>query len=354
MRARISPPIRAAGLQVVARAFHRQQIRARRESACIAVRNSSSVPKGSRVPWTNSAGVRHSGKKAGARLVRLPRRMQRIGEQQQSVGQIRTLRRDHRGLPAAIGMAAREHVPLHTLPQRRDRPRDAFAVARRRRRKRRSASPRHAKRQVVAQHQQTGFAKCPRRDSPAAARWHSTPLRASAPAHRPVRAPACAALHAIHLLRRLVPFGTHQTRTPLAYATVRSREINATAQAEPPAPPHKQSVLPWWGRRFRLPRPRAGAPIRAARERSTKVSFYAPFTRIQAPSDPRQQSARSQSCQPDHPAVACSGDHLRLARHHGRIPIAGHRRSRHCRTLEQLAVTHPGCCSELRQRGAGT
>ena len=172
-------------LQVVARAFHRQQIRARRESAH---RRRATLPacrRGRAVPWTNSAGVRQSGKKRGARLLRLPRRMQRIGEQQQPVGQIRTFRRGHRGLPCrrrngrrrtrAPSPRCRSACTARATPSRS---RAAAAgnggpLAR---------SP--AKRQIVAQHQIGRLRRMPAPDSPAAARWHSSPLRASAPAHR--------------------------------------------------------------------------------------------------------------------------------------------------------------------------
>jgi hypothetical protein len=61
------------------------------------------------VPWTNSAGVRTPEK-----LVRgcsVFRRMQADTKQQQTIRRARTLRRDHRGLPAAVGMPAAKRAP---------------------------------------------------------------------------------------------------------------------------------------------------------------------------------------------------------------------------------------------------
>ena len=124
--------------------------------------------------------------KTGAQLIRLPRRMQRIGKQQQPVGQPGTLGRDHRGLPAAVGMPAGEHAPLRPLPQRLHRPGHAFAIARLRRGRRRlSRPPRETADRSAAP--AGPLRKRPATGSPAAARWHSTPLRGSAPAHRRLR-----------------------------------------------------------------------------------------------------------------------------------------------------------------------
>ena len=58
----------------------------------------------------------HRSEVAGARLLWLARRMQRIRQQQQRVRDSRLLRRQHGRLPASIGMAAQKHTASGNLP----------------------------------------------------------------------------------------------------------------------------------------------------------------------------------------------------------------------------------------------
>ena len=86
-----------------------------------------------------------------AKLLRLARRMQRIGKQQQSGHQLRLRGAKHRRLPPAIGVAAQKNSARHILAQSRNRIAQTRAIAFRIARKRRAGSPLLAKGQIAAQ-----------------------------------------------------------------------------------------------------------------------------------------------------------------------------------------------------------
>ena len=97
-----------------------------------------------------------------AQLLGLIRRMQRIRQQQQRVGNRRIFGYKHARLPAAVRMAAQEHANrlalgyladgLHRAPQSRA---ILCAVA-----KRRAVRTRLAERQIAAQHHDAGICEC--------------------------------------------------------------------------------------------------------------------------------------------------------------------------------------------------
>lgn len=94
-----------------------------------------------------------------AKPVRFARRMQRVGEQHQSICQTRVLGRGHSCLAPSIGMAPEKHPPGCKLPQRFCRASDAFAIARRLRRVRRSTAPFLPVREIEAQNQRPRLRK---------------------------------------------------------------------------------------------------------------------------------------------------------------------------------------------------
>ena len=158
MRARISPPRRAACLRSWP-APGTSMMSTRAGMAATAARNSSGVPKGSRAPWTKSAGVRHCGEIGGAQLLRLLGGMQRVGEQQQSVGELGPLGGEHGGLPPAVGVPAGEDAPRRQLADFGHGFGDAFAVAGLPGGEGRAAGAQHAEGEVVAQDGHSQFAE---------------------------------------------------------------------------------------------------------------------------------------------------------------------------------------------------
>jgi len=88
-----------------------------------------------------------------AKLPRLVRRMQRIRQQQQPVGERRILRRGHARLTPAIRVPAREYAARRQFTKRAYGLADAFAIARRLRRKRRTMRARPPIGQIESQRQ---------------------------------------------------------------------------------------------------------------------------------------------------------------------------------------------------------
>ena len=115
MRARISPPICAAGFRSWPDALHREDLRVRRN---LRDRRAQFLDRRERIARAvdEQRGRAQLRKECRAQLLGLARRMQRIGEQQQAVGQIGMLGRGHRGLPSAVGMPSREDAPRRVLP----------------------------------------------------------------------------------------------------------------------------------------------------------------------------------------------------------------------------------------------
>src|SRR5215510_114077 len=98
-------------------------------------------------------------KMAGAQLVGLARRMQRIGEQQQSVRQFRMLRNQHRGLAAPVGVSAGKYSSGSFWLKQLDCPANSLPVTLRHSRKRRTKRTRLSKRQIATQYGEAGFCK---------------------------------------------------------------------------------------------------------------------------------------------------------------------------------------------------
>jgi len=85
-------------------------------------------------------------------LPRSPRRMQRIGQQQQPIRQIRLLRRQHGRLPPPIRMPRQNQRTAHHSPHPQSRRPNPIPVPRRGRRRRRPERTPHPVRQIVPQH----------------------------------------------------------------------------------------------------------------------------------------------------------------------------------------------------------
>ena len=181
MRARISPPNCAAGFRswpdrssakISCAPWNRRDRRAyfldRRERVARAMRR--------------QRGVHSSGKNA-VRSCSCLRGGCSGYESSSRPSAIGMLGRRHRGLPSAVGMSAGEDAPRSVFPDRLHRRPHAFAIARRAGWKRRAARPLDAKRQIVAQHHDTGaFERAGQ--SVQQRRIQVDPARGSAPEHR--------------------------------------------------------------------------------------------------------------------------------------------------------------------------
>lgn len=88
----------------------------------------------------------------GTKLLRLARRMQRIRQKQQRIGERGIFRRGHRRLTPAIGVPARKYASSRKFAKRADRPADAFPIPGRLRRKWRTMRARPPVRQIESQH----------------------------------------------------------------------------------------------------------------------------------------------------------------------------------------------------------
>src|SRR5580692_8029967 len=96
---------------------------------------------------------------AGAQLIRLPRRMQWIGEKQQAVYQLRILRNKDGRLPSSVGMAAQKYRAACSLFHERNRSPQTVAVPGGAARRRRPVRALGAKWQVETQHGEAGCGK---------------------------------------------------------------------------------------------------------------------------------------------------------------------------------------------------
>src|SRR5271165_5445836 len=86
-----------------------------------------------------------------AQLLRLARRMQRVGEEQEAVRQFRRGSGQHARLASAVGVAAQEYAALRKLAHGEDRVAKPLAVALRATGAGRAVRRRLAVRQVAAQ-----------------------------------------------------------------------------------------------------------------------------------------------------------------------------------------------------------
>ena len=128
----------------------------------MASRSSSSEPKGSCGAVNEQGGGAQFGKKCRALPGGLVRRMQRIGEQQQRIGQTVPRGGRHGGLPPAVGMAAGNQAATCQFPQGCSSLRDPFSIACRGGGKRRPLGALLAEGQVVAQHEIAGIGESAR------------------------------------------------------------------------------------------------------------------------------------------------------------------------------------------------
>lgn len=94
-----------------------------------------------------------------AEFGRTPRWVQRIGEQDQSVGEVRLFGCENRRLPSAVRMPPEEHASRHPAPHRENSLAEAFAVARGVSRERRSMRAQFSERECVARDLQIGARK---------------------------------------------------------------------------------------------------------------------------------------------------------------------------------------------------
>lgn len=90
-----------------------------------------------------------------ARLIGIVRRMQGIGKQEQSIARARVVSREHRGLPAAIGMAGGDDALESFGAESIERGAHAGTVVRSYRRIGRAMGTPLAERQIEAQHRET-------------------------------------------------------------------------------------------------------------------------------------------------------------------------------------------------------
>jgi hypothetical protein len=92
----------------------------------------------------------HARKMLGAQLARLPRRVQRIREQEKRVRDGGIFGREHRRLAPAIGVAAEEDRSAHNVPHRRDSSAQTIPIRRTTAPRRRAGLPPLPERQVDA------------------------------------------------------------------------------------------------------------------------------------------------------------------------------------------------------------
>src|SRR5580700_5252286 len=97
---------------------------------------------------------------AGAQLIRLSRRMQRIGEKQQAVYQLRILRNKDGRLPSSVGMAAQKYRAAFSLSHKRDRSPQTVAVPGGTAGRGRPVRALGAKWQIETQHGEAGCGEC--------------------------------------------------------------------------------------------------------------------------------------------------------------------------------------------------